>query len=567
MISLSCFFAIAQQQAAPSGQPVQERTVEEQVASLKVHGIIYIDKEGKEHFIPEAELVYKATNIPIQAIDIVYRGERVSNVPITDIKFFFPSSNRVYLVNGFVVEKYRGWYDAALYADSIKTVTVAGYPMQKRFYVKEPVMNLIGVVLPEITYKAEEYVEAGVTKQRKVIDEEKAYQSLQDRLNELKNTSDYGFFIPLVDSSITLQQTEGAWPAMQLNVSRNAFTGQAPASQSLAEGEAPVKIAWKVNVGRVGLNLAVSGDRLLVPSGGSMEYRICFIWALNKDTGRPLWKFYGTGSPFYSVAVKDGIVYTGSEDGFLYALDLSNGALKWKFKTGGPILSTPCVVGDKVYFGSDDHYVYALKADDGSLVWKFRTGLSVRSSPLVVNGIVYVGSDDNYLYALSAKNGVLIWKFFTGGPVVSSPSWVSYPETGEIIYVGTGAGYAFAVKGGVEGGTPYWRHKAVDPVYATPVVADNLVFIGSRDHTLYALDTKLGLLRWRFKAPFPIYKAVIVVGGSGYVISDNTIYCVNANTGELLWKLSVPSTITSNPIIVDSTIYFGTEDGYIYALK
>ncbi|HSE17123.1 MAG TPA: PQQ-binding-like beta-propeller repeat protein [Pyrinomonadaceae bacterium] len=44
-----------------------------------------------------------------------------------------------------------------------------------------------------------------------------------------------------------------------------------------------------------------------------------------------------------------------------------------------------------------------------------------------------------------------------------------------------------------------WKFATGDIVHASPAVANNTVYIGSRDSYLYALDTDTGQEKWRFK--------------------------------------------------------------------
>jgi outer membrane protein assembly factor BamB len=51
---------------------------------------------------------------------------------------------------------------------------------------------------------------------------------------------------------------------------------------------------------------------------------------------------------------------------------------------------------------------------------------------VVTKDAVYIGSGDGYLYSLDARTGKQRWKFYTGAPVVSRPA-----QAGKMIYVGS----------------------------------------------------------------------------------------------------------------------------------
>jgi outer membrane protein assembly factor BamB len=100
------------------------------------------------------------------------------------------------------------------------------------------------------------------------------------------------------------------------------------------------------------------------------------------------------------VAVADGLVFAGCNDGRLYAFDAKTGQKKWNFATGGKVQSSPSVAAGVVYFGSWDGYLYALESKSGSLLWKEKLGDRILSSPWPADGAVFVGCDDGAVYAL-----------------------------------------------------------------------------------------------------------------------------------------------------------------------
>jgi outer membrane protein assembly factor BamB len=44
------------------------------------------------------------------------------------------------------------------------------------------------------------------------------------------------------------------------------------------------------------------------------------------------------------------------------------------------------------------------------------------------------------------------------------------------------------------------------------------------------------------------------------------MYCLDYRTGRQRWKYTTGGPITGTPIIVDSTLYFGSTDHRVYAL-
>jgi outer membrane protein assembly factor BamB len=262
--------------------------------------------------------------------------------------------------------------------------------------------------------------------------------------------------------------------------------------------------------------------------------------------------------------------------------------LAWQFRTGGRVISSPLVVGEAVYVGSTDGSLYAVNRADGTQRWKFDTRGPVSSSPAYHDGLVYVASVDGNLYAVDAAAGTLRWSFATKGErrftapgihgaiprtermpdpfdvFLSSPTIAS-----GLVYVGSGDQHVYALDAAT--GTLRWSFATGDVVHASPAVAAGLVYIGSWDRNLYALDAMTGRERWRYTTgnDTTIYNQIGIASSAavtdGLVLvggRDGHFHAVDARTGALKWKHDnrMGWTIAS-PAVRDGIVYFPTSDG------
>ncbi|HEY8053724.1 MAG TPA: PQQ-binding-like beta-propeller repeat protein [Steroidobacteraceae bacterium] len=261
--------------------------------------------------------------------------------------------------------------------------------------------------------------------------------------------------------------------------------------------------------------------------------------------------------------------------------------VKWKFKTGAAIVSSPAISAGIVYFGSSDHNFYAIDESSGRLRWKFATQGRVTSSPAVSAGRVYFGSYDGNFYALDAANGALNWKFTTGGErrfsarhlhgadpaaeVMPDPFdfFLSSPAVaGGMVYFGSGDGNVYALDAG--SGALRWKFHTGNVVHASPAVANGTVFVGSWDSYFYALDATSGKQRWRFKTgedpainnQVGIQSSAVVADGVVYFgCRDSNLYALDAASGTKRWSYSTRSSwVISSPSVRDGRVYFATSD-------
>ena len=183
--------------------------------------------------------------------------------------------------------------------------------------------------------------------------------------------------------------------------------------------------------------------------------------------------------------------------------------VKWQFRTKGQVLSSPTVSGGTVYFGSNDHRLYALDLASGEKKWEFKTDGRVASSATVSNGVVYFLSYDSNFYAVDAASGTLNWKFKTEG---------------ERRFV---AKHLHGVEPASE--------PVPDPFdffLSSPVVAEGMVFFGSGDSNVYALDATTGSLKWKFKTGDVVHASPAFGDGTVFVGGwDTYFYAIDAASG------------------------------------
>jgi outer membrane protein assembly factor BamB len=167
-------------------------------------------------------------------------------------------------------------------------------------------------------------------------------------------------------------------------------------------------------------------------------------------------------------------------------------------------------------------------------------------------------------------NLALRWKFTTGGAVVSSPS----VENG-VVYVGSMDKNIYALD--ARSGTLIWSFQTLDRIESSPAVADGKVYTGGDDGYVYCLDAANGSLIWRtfvngdlpvnFAASLNLLSSPCVVDGRVFVGSlDNYLYCLDAGNGAVSWKFKTQGLITSSPAVVDGSVYFKSQEPSVGAL-
>ena len=293
------------------------------------------------------------------------------------------------------------------------------------------------------------------------------------------------------------------------------------------------------------------------------------VRALNLETGETVWRFSLQGevevdrAVYGTPAISDGAVYVGGYDGTLYAINLANGDDLWDatIGDGSAIVGGAAVGGGLVFVGSSDGTLYAYGAEDGVFQWRFETGNSIWATPAVANGRVFFGSMDQKVYALDF-DGQLIWEFATGGAVTAQP----LVKDGRV-YIGSFSSDFFALD--AETGNVIWKFPDANNWYWSRAVTNgDVLFVGTTDGNLYALDSNSGRSLWVASTTGSIVGSPTLVGDRVAVAStDGRVRLVRQQDGQDETQCNIGSAIRAPLSAQGDFLYFRADDRSIRALE
>ena len=136
-----------------------------------------------------------------------------------------------------------------------------------------------------------------------------------------------------------------------------------------------------------------------------------------------------------------------------------------------------------------------------------------------------------------------------------------------------------------------WKFQTAGKIFSSPAISSGVLFVGSTDHSLYAVELATGKQLWKFETGSSIPSSPAVANGSVYFLSyDDNFYSLDSATGKLRWKFktggehrftakhihgsqpaseSMPDpfdAFLSSPLVWRDSVYFGSSDGNVYSL-
>lgn len=414
------------------------------------------------------------------------------------------------------------------------------------------------------------------------------------------------------------------WPAFRNGPERTGFNSGETALGAANVGALTLK--WTAEVGPATASSPAIANGVVYITGPAVGLAAFSAGGTTGCSGAPktctpLWvgpmDVFSGSSP----AVSGGVVYVGGNvnntfdgvDGVLYAFDAAGSTgcsgtptvchRLWIAESESPAASSPVVANGLVYMGVDGLQAFDAAGSTGcsgtpkvcAPVWG-TTGSGGLSSPAVAGGVAYQLSSGT-LEAYDATGATNC----SGTPATCTPTWTatnppgpgiaapfdsSPAVSGGLLYIGSGDGKVRAFKTaatfpqctGVVPKTcnPAWSRTIGANVVSSPAVANGVVYVGSDDDKLYALNATTGAVLWTAPTGGDVDSSPTVANGVVYVGSDDgKLYAFDAagTTGcsgsptvcTPLWSHTTGGEVASSPSVVSGNVYVASTDGKLYA--
>ena len=207
--------------------------------------------------------------------------------------------------------------------------------------------------------------------------------------------------------------------------------------------------------------------------------------AYDAATGAPGVR-YSTQEPYVTaLSAAGGVLYAIDAVGVIYAFHAASGAEIWhkQLLSSDDVTGTGLTVDSgNVYTGTVSGALYKIDAASGQVLWTYHPGSGMESALVVADGVVYLRDNNGTVHALNAANKQPLW-----AKTATATGIYGQAVAGGRVYYST----ALALQAlDAKSGDPVWAFSAPNnaELLGNPVVANGLVFIGSSDDGLYAVQ-------------------------------------------------------------------------------
>ncbi|HEX2997922.1 MAG TPA: serine/threonine-protein kinase, partial [Anaerolineales bacterium] len=168
----------------------------------------------------------------------------------------------------------------------------------------------------------------------------------------------------------------------------------------------------------------------------------------------------------------------------------------------------------------------------------------------VVNMALEYNPESRFRTAADMKQALMAVARKTGAPVSAATG----PQTGP--------------KSAGSGIKPLWVFKCEDEIRGTPLVAQGVLYVGSYDNNLYALNAGDGKFQWKYPTDGGIVTRPSFYDSNLYFGSeDKRLHVISARTGKVVWTYYTDGPVRSSPALAEGHVFLGSDDNRIHAVN
>lgn len=274
--------------------------------------------------------------------------------------------------------------------------------------------------------------------------------------------------------------------------------------------------------------------------------------------------------------------------------------------------SQPLLWGGRLYLASDSGYVWCLSALTGDVIWKQllvlrpKITLTTFTDLAAEEGRLYVGASNGILYELALETGKVIsvesvGEGVTARPIITSrllicsvserssrsniTAWQrvtrekvwsfeipdgfsgNVTEAGNLLIVGDRAGTLWAIH--KETGAVVWKLDALGnvPNSGRVTLDGKRLLCASMNGYLYEIDIANGKIVSSFFVGQWLHATPWIEGDKVFVSSlDKCVYCIDLAQKKIVWEKETAARIFSEIVVQQGILYIGNNEGVLYML-
>jgi outer membrane protein assembly factor BamB len=155
----------------------------------------------------------------------------------------------------------------------------------------------------------------------------------------------------------------------------------------------------------------------------------------------------------------------------------------------------------------------------------------------------------------------LLWKYVVPKGAFDTTAAIA----NDVVYLGDLDGTVYALN--LADGSEVWKKTLGESGFsAATAIRNGLVYVGDQDGMFYALSAKNGDVLWKHEGRGQLYGANFHQDRVLFGAQDGTLHCLHSKTGEPIWTFQIPDQIRCSPSVVDGHAFLVGCDGKLHII-
>ncbi len=210
-------------------------------------------------------------------------------------------------------------------------------------------------------------------------------------------------------------------------------------------------------------------------------------------------------------------------------------------------------------------------------LWTHSLGSGTWAPPVADRNMIFVGTSDGRLHAVNARDGTGLWVWAgphgIDGRAVVSPDTVYFVDTGfNLVALNRDDGklrWSTALHDGQIAGRPAPDNPTFNHRATTPLLLDGVLYAGSSDGGLYAINAATGVRLWRHDAKAPVFSGVGLHGSDTLMFGtmDGSVVLLDRRTRREILRVHTGGGVVTTPVVAGDKLIVGSRDYLLYGFN
>lgn len=300
------------------------------------------------------------------------------------------------------------------------------------------------------------------------------------------------------------------------------------------------------------------------------QFELERLWSVNVGDGQ------GEGYNRLAPAIDGENIYAASADGTVMAINKETGRVLWRERTDLPITGGVGAASGLVLVGTLDARVVAFNQSSGEQMWTTAATSEVLAAPQTDGLRVVVQTIDGRLIGYDARDGERLWIYENTVPALSLRGTSKPLITGNRVIAGFANGLIAAVD--ITNGNLLWEERVAIPqgrydieriidIDGNPTLFGGVVYVSSFQGNLMGLDVQTGRIVWGMAGSS--YNALALGLGNIYWVDANShVFAVQNNSERTVWENEdLRLRKVNSPVTFNNYLAVGDFEGYLHVLS